>query len=135
MKFVTFTFFDNKKSNCITQEDLEVLYNIDEDVDRQSYPSIGEDLECFLQRIKSGQICTDMTPYKEESQGSFNSCLLTPEEMVKLHQKDQNFLKTFTWPDPDVPKAKMDQSESKKKFSKSFGHRRTFFMNHVGAEQ
>ena len=131
MKYITFTFLHNRKEKCVTKEEFDLLYSVNEDVNRPNPPSIGDDLESFLGRIKSGQICSDISPYDKEYQWSFNSCLLTPEEMVKLQQKDETFLKTFSIPDPDIPKAKMDESESTKKFSKSFCWRKTYFMNHV----
>ena len=124
----TFTFVASKKQRCITKEDFEVFYKVDEDVDRRDDVSIGEDLESLLERIKSGKICNGLVPVNDEMKESFNIQLLTPEEMVKLQQKDETFLKTFASNDPDVPKKKMDESDSKKKFSYSSCWRKTCFM-------
>ena len=123
-----FTFLVTKKTRCITQENFEDLYKTDEDVDERDDLSIGEDLESLIERIKSGEIGKGLVPVNDEYKESFNLKLLTPEEMTKLQQKDESFMKTFSEKDPDIPKETMDKSDSKKKFSSSTCWRKTCFM-------
>ena len=128
IKNAMFTFVASHKKWCITSEDFEIFYKVDEDVDRRDDVSIGEDLESLLERIKSGEFCNSLVPVNDEYKESFNIQLLTPEEMVKLEQKDKTFMETFACNNPDVPKEKMDESDSKKKFSYSSCWRKTSFM-------
>ena len=120
----TFTFLATKKSHCITQEQFEADYQTDADIATRKDLSIGEDLESFKDRIRSGIYCND--EYKE----SFNLCLLTPREMVKLHKREETYIRTYSNRNPDIPRTTMKNSESKKKFSKSYCWRKTCFVRH-----
>lgn len=110
----TFTFVASKKQRCITKEDFEVFYKVDEDDDRRDDLSIGEDLESLLERIKSGEFCNSLVPVNDEYKESFNIQLLTSEEMVKLKQKDKTFMETFASNDPDVTKEKWTNRNQRK---------------------
>ena len=126
-QIATFTFLACRKSHCITQEEFEENYCVDDQIDDRNDLSVGEDLESFLERIKNGVICKETLPVNDEYKESFNLCLLKPEEMVKLQQQNETFIKTFSRTNPDIPKALMAESESKKKFSKTFCWRKTCF--------
>ena len=104
---------------CITKEKFEEMYKIKEESETRMDLSVGEDLETFIERIKSGKIHKDTIPEDGEIKMSFLLCLLDKEERKKLEQKDEKFKETFFFWEADVPEADWKASESNLKFSNS----------------
>ena len=129
LKNVTITFVAAEKSHCITKEQFETDYKINVDTDQREDLSIGEDLESLIGRIKSGQICknANLDSSLDEYKESFNLCLLTPDENAKL-KTDKMYINTYSQDDPDIPEAIMNMCDSKKKFSKTYCWRKTYFL-------
>ena len=118
------------KEKCITKEKFEEKYKTEEKNERRIDLSVGEDLETFIERIKNGEINKDTIPEHGDRKYLFLLCLLDKEERKKLDQKDEDFMKKFTWgKDADVPEAEWNASESNLKFSKSECYRRTHFID------
>ena len=91
--------------------------------------SIGEDLESFLERIRND---VSSIPEYDEYKRSFDICLLRPEEIIKLEQKDKTFMNTFAnWGEKWIIQNKteqMDRKKSEKRFSKKLCWRKSLFM-------
>jgi len=84
-----------KKQQCITKEKYEELYQTNEESDKRMDLSVGEDLESFIERIKTGKINKETIPVKGDFSKTFLLCLLVKEKRKKLEQKDEEFMKTF----------------------------------------
>ena len=120
------------KENCITKEKYEEMYKTNEESEKRMDLSIGEELETFIRRIKTGKINKDTIPKDGEYKGSFLLCLLDKEEREKLEQKDYDFMWTFNYNqygEADVSEAEWKASESNMKFARSKCWRQTYFIN------
>ena len=89
--------------------------------------SIGEDLESYLLRTKTGEIYEEITE-EGESKETFLSSLLEPDDELKLELNDEEFLKSLTNRNPDVPDSKMRASKSKMKYAMSECKRYTWIF-------
>ena len=129
------------KQHCVTKEKYEVMYKTNEESDKRMDLSVGEDLESFIERIKTGKINEDIISQKVDRSRTFLLCLLDEEKRKKLGQKDEEFMKTFQYHqfyEPkdklivgpvDVPEAEWKASESNLKFAKSICFRETYFID------
>ena len=124
------------KEKCITKEEFDIKYGITNDTEAQDDTeerddlSVGEDLETFIEQIKNGDISKEPTFRLEEGKDTFLLCLLDKKERRKLFNKDQDFLRTFEEPRPDVPDEEWKKSKYKHlKFSQSIAFRKTFFVD------
>ena len=121
------------RENCITKENYDELYQINEESEERIDVSVGEDLKTFIERIKNGEINKDTIPEDGETKKTFLLCLLDEEERKKLERKDYDFMETF-WEhyygrEADVPEAEWKASESNMKFAKSYCERYTYFID------
>ena len=136
------------KEQCITKEKHDEMYKTNEESNERKDLSVEEDLESFIERIKTGKINYKETHYKgtilekiDEAE-TFSLCLLDKEKRKKLEQKDEEFMKTFYhheshhdfyrkkyYGDVDVPEAEWKASESNLKFAKSVCFRETYLID------
>ena len=110
------------------------MYKTEEESETRMDLSVGEDLETFIERIKNGEINKGTIPEDGEEKYLFLLCLLDNEERKKLEQKEEDFMRTFTWNSSwgrraDVPEAEWNASESNLKFSKSLCTRNTYYID------
>ena len=121
------------KDNCITRERYEKLYKTNEESEKRMDLSVGEHLETFIGKIKTGEINKDTIPENGDRCRTFLLCLLDKEERKKLEQKDQDFMQTFyehsVGREADVPEAEWKASESNMKFTRSECVRQTYFID------
>ena len=122
------------KHNCITKEKFDELYKTNEGSEERTDLSVGEDLETFIENIKTGEMNRNTFPTGKDHQKTFLLCLLDKEERSKLERKDEAFMRTFdcypsTFLPVDVPEAEWKASESNLKFSKSNCYRSTFIID------
>ena len=113
------------KHNCITKEKYEEMYKTNEKNEERMNLSVGDDLEDFIGRIKTGRAYGGFEDFNE----SFLLCLLNKAERKKLEQKDEAFMETFHdhvyGSKADVPEAEWQASESNLKFARSECYRNT----------
>ena len=81
--------------------------------------SVNDDLEKLFEDIQLGKEPDDYVV-------TYFLPKLTKEELDLVKRKDEDFMKTFSFLDADVDKAKMMLSESGSKFVRGFGRRKTF---------
>ena len=121
------------REHCITKEKYEEMYKTNEESDKRMDLSVGEDLESFIEKIKTEKI-KDTIPESGDRSKSFLLCLLDKDERKKLEQKDENFRKLFEshqWGhrEVDVSEAEWEASESNLKFAKSVCWRETYLID------
>ena len=152
IKLALFTFVALCKSHFLTHDEVDGDYllqkphsfleydssistknvstdNEAEETNQRINLSIGEDLESFLERIRNG---VSLIPEYDEYKESFDICLLRPEEIIKLEQKDKSFMNTFiNWGEKVTIQSKaerLDRKKSEKRFSKKLCWRKTLFI-------
>ena len=124
------------KQHCITMEKYEEMYKTNERSDTRKDLSVGEDLESFIERIKTGKINNDTISSSSgircETRRPFLLCLLDEEDRKKLEQKDNDFMKSFInhfKNQVDIPEAEWKASESNLKFAWSVCLRHTYLFD------
>ena len=95
--------------------------------------SLGDDIENFASRSRSLGIKFDEISHLNLGLSSFHLALLKREDQKKIDNENEEFLLTFRDyalfdQNPDVPKAKMEVSESKSKYIISRCERVTFVL-------
>ena len=141
------TFISMTKDCCLTKEDLErrnipygrikgfgpeiqreYKWNANPNFrfeDDSSYlnnelPSVGNDLESFIRRVKAGLIRKRKISCHGEMQKSFQLSLLSDEDIKKLEIEDIEYMDSF-WSTSNVSKSDMI-------FSRSKCYRRTYII-------
>ena len=149
IKLALFTFVALCKSHLLTHDEVDEDYlmqkphsfakfnstnNLSTDneageTNQRINLSIGEDLESFLERMRDD---VSLIPEYDEYKESFDICLLRPEEIIKLEQKDKSFINTFiNWGEKVTIQSKaerLDRKKSEKRFSKKLCWRKTLFI-------
>ena len=84
------------KEQCITKEKHDEMYKTNEESNERKDLSVEEDLESFIERIKTGKINYKETHYKgtilekiDEAE-TFSLCLLDKEKRKNLNKKMKN---------------------------------------------
>ena len=132
LKSTLLTFLHMYKQNCITKEKYTEEYKINDEIGEREELSLGEDLETFLTNIKQGRLTNETIAYEEDfTKYTFLIRLLNANDRRRLDQKDKEFMETFfrnSYGEADVPREEWESSESNLKFSQSWCHRETHFI-------
>ena len=137
------TFLEMQRHHCVSKETYDNYYKEGGELDEESCPfgpftprmkiSLGDDIENFASRSRLPGIESDEIGNLNLGLSSFHLALLEKEDQKKLTKKNEDFLSTFRdyaefKNNPDVPKEKMEISESKSKYIISRCERVTFVL-------
>ena len=125
------TFLQMQRHHCVSKEAYDSYYKEGGELDEESCPlgpfiprmeiSLGDDIENFASRSRLLEIESDEIGNLNLGLSSYHLALLEKEDQKKLTKKNEEFLSTFRDyaefnTNPDVPKQKMEISESKSKY-------------------
>ena len=118
---VIVTILRMNRNNLITQEIMKKFCQ----GEKLRKKSVNDDLDEVFKKLQLGL---------EQSEDVWTYFLpkLTEEELKLAEKKDPNYLKSFSWPNPDVDQSQMKLSESDSKFIQGFCWRKTFTIKIKG---